>query len=513
MKNLISIDNLVSFLKENENWLMNKILFYAKKYDYTKYTSTLLEPWRLSIAGLTGSIELLLEKNKEIPQMGPDDKYVDDPASIFGVKEAKLHRSRGVNLSMFFSLLKYYRQSYIDLLDENIEKIVTYEYLNSYINRFFDRIETAFVTEWSGSGAEEQIHELSKKNRNLANEKNRYLTIFDSIDSPAIVTNNDFIIKNVNASSLFFNINNAGSYYYTEQKKRNINTLIDIELIKSEEYFEWSYKERSFLVFSKPLHDISSKNEGYIIIFNDITKLKQSEDMMISQSKYAAMGEMLNLISHQWRQPLTSIAMDINNILLDISLESLDHNILEDNCKDMLNQLNYLSNTVDDFRDFFKPKDKKSSIKISKVIEDLNLLVGKSLQYNDITVKTLIEDDIEINIYKGKLVQVLLSIINNAKDIFKDSNIKNKKIDVLVNKDKENLIIKIVDNAGGIKKENINKIFEPYFSTKIEKNGTGLGLYISMTIVVKHLKGELLVNNVSDGACFTIKLPIEEECK
>lgn len=124
MKNNIYIktnEQFIVLLKNNEEWLMDKILFYAKKYGYTKYTSTLAEAWRLSIVGLTDSLELAMKQSNEIPQMGPDENFEDDPASAFGLKEADLHRSRGVNLSMFFSLFKYYRQTYFDLLDEKRE--------------------------------------------------------------------------------------------------------------------------------------------------------------------------------------------------------------------------------------------------------------------------------------------------------------------------------------------------------------------------------------------------------
>ncbi|XPV68092.1 MAG: sensor histidine kinase [Halarcobacter sp.] len=515
MKNNIYIktnEQFIVLLKNNEEWLMDKILFYAKKYGYTKYTSTLAEAWRLSIVGLTDSLELAMKQSNEIPQMGPDENFEDDPASAFGLKEADLHRSRGVNLSMFFSLFKYYRQTYFDLLDEKKESIEDHNYFYEYINRFFDRVETAYVTHWSGSNAEKQIHELANKNRQLANEKNRYLTLFDSMHSPAIVLSKEFIIENCNqiASTVFFNQDNAGGYYYSSEKNINMDTLMDIEKLKNNETFEWNFKEKIFIVSSKILHDISGKSEGYIVLFNDISKLKSAEELLIVQSRHAAMGEMIGMLAHQWRQPITIISMEINNLLIDLEMENIDLESFKTHCYGILNETSYLSQTIEDFKSFFKPQKSKEHVTIEKILNNAKNILGKTLVYENISFDIQCDENYELYTYSTQLLQVIINILNNAKEALLEHRRDDRFIKIIIEKVQEDLLISISDNAGGIKEDILDKIFEPYFSTKNEKNGTGLGLYISDTIIKKHLLGSLSVKNINGGACFIIKIPLKK---
>ena len=255
----------------------------------------------------------------------------------------------------------------------------------------------------------------------------------------------------------------------------------------------------------------------YIAIKEEITsklymqqKLKYQEELMIFQSRHAAMGEMISMIAHQWRQPTTVIGLCANNILTDVVLDEIDLESLSRNSQDIINQTKYLSQTIDDFRNFFKPNKQKSIVTIQEVIDEVKKMMQATLHNNQIELQEHYSFNKKIKTYKKELVQVVINLIKNAQEILGEKN-NNQKI-IYINEDikNNNVILQICDNAGGIGQENIHRIFEPYFTTKDEKNGTGLGLYISKVIVEKHLKGTIKAFNKDQGACFEITLNFEE---
>lgn len=285
------LNTFSKYITDHEDWLMGRILGYAQQRNYTKYTSTLKEAWRLSISGLSESLVNLIETRGEDIELGPEEDYRSDPATQFGITEANRHRERGVSLDMFLGLMKYYHQSYQDLVKESNFNTSEKDHCNNLINRFFDRVEIAFCTTWASSEQGQVVGEMQDRNRQMTNEKNKYLTIFESLSVPVFIVDPAGKIENMNlAASNIFNTNSVpGSKYYTESKE---------ELIFSEE-FPWlaeSYddfvrskeqknisekaldiKEQYFHVsFSRSL-DVSGKFSGTIIIIEDITKRKKME--------------------------------------------------------------------------------------------------------------------------------------------------------------------------------------------------------------------------------------------
>jgi len=239
----------------------------------------------------------------------------------------------------------------------------------------------------------------------------------------------------------------------------------------------------------------------------NLAKLKLAQELLIAQSRNAAMGEMVSMIAHQWRQPISVIGMCANNMLLDIELENIDTKEFDKQLHDILFQTDHLSSTIDDFRNFFKPNKHKESVSVKSILEDALKLLEKSFENHLITLSLHVNSDTAIMLHKRELLQVFLNILKNAKEALEQHKIEQGIISIFLDEDDESLYVKICDNGGGIAPEIIGRIFEPYFSTKSEKNGTGLGLYMSKTIVEKHLLGELKAYNHDDGACFEIILP------
>ena len=271
------------------------------------------------------------------------------------------------------------------------------------------------------------------------------------------------------------------------------------------------YWEEAIIV---PIEDKNKNIIKYLGIKQEITEsihlkneLKHKDELLIAQSRHAAMGEMISMIAHQWRQPLTIVAMSANNILADIELDTIDNESLENEMKEIIDQTQELSKTIDDFRNFFKPIKNSEFVTIKQVIDNTIKVIGKSLENNNVKVDIILNSKKEIKTYPRELMQVFINILNNAKEALIDNNVDNKTIIIEVDNQENGVIITICDNGGGIDKAILPKIFNPYFSTKHNKSGTGLGLYMSKTIIEKHLNGIIRVyNNKNDGACFLMEL-------
>ncbi|QSZ41917.1 PAS domain S-box protein [Sulfurimonas aquatica] len=238
----------------------------------------------------------------------------------------------------------------------------------------------------------------------------------------------------------------------------------------------------------------------------DITELKNKDKMLMSQSRFAAMGEMIGMIAHQWRQPIAGISMDANNILVDIALDNFKNDDAEKYANDILELSQHLSKTIDDFRNFFKPDKVTSDVSIQEVMSETFRIVKESLKNNNIEFKIISESTSEVNVYPRELMQVFVNIINNAKDALVENNIKDGYIEVKIYDDETYVNIDICDNGNGIDMKILSKIFDPYFTTKDEKNGTGLGLYMSKMIIEDHLEGMIDAHNKEEGACFRVRL-------
>jgi diguanylate cyclase (GGDEF)-like protein len=222
------VEDLKSLLLDNESWLVERILFYARRQGYTKYTSTLIEAWRLSITGLSWSIvEALDSFGEDVPEFVPDEEFSANPLVAFGMKEAGRHRKRGVNLGMFLGLLKYFRQTYQDLIREKVDDAARGARDGVFIIRCFDLLELAMNTEWNATPADKIHADLQRANRRLTDEKNRYVTLFESLSDPAFLLNGKFLVENYNvAAARLLKVKDTpgGSYYGRQSAVDEIST-------------------------------------------------------------------------------------------------------------------------------------------------------------------------------------------------------------------------------------------------------------------------------------------------
>jgi PAS domain S-box-containing protein len=263
----------------------------------------------------------------------------------------------------------------------------------------------------------------------------------------------------------------------------------------------------------------------YVASFLDITKQKETENklqekerILIHQSKMAAMGEMIGNIAHQWRQPLSIISSISSSLQLksQLNLSNIPPEDVEQ-LKKVNETINYLSQTIEDFREFFSSNKEKNIFNVKDCYKKCtSLLLSKFQSYNIEFIED-IEENANIFNLENELMQVIMNILNNSKDAIENKRPERKLIFIKISKEHRRVIISIKDNGGGIPKEIIDKIFEPYFTTKHQSQGTGIGLYMSQEMVNKHLEGELEVENKTysfqgdeyTGACFKIVLPVK----
>jgi len=246
-----------------------------------------------------------------------------------------------------------------------------------------------------------------------------------------------------------------------------------------------------------------------IKVENEVKKNEQQQLMLFAQSRHAQMGEMLSMIAHQWRQPLNALSLVNQMIIEKLNSGKIEQSDIDKFQSRSKKQIIYMSETIDSFKNFFTPKSEKEDFYILDTIKDTLFIIEPVLENYNITYNIEVSyEKLSLNGYSKELNQAILNILNNAKDALIQKNISNKFININISQENSDILLYIEDNAGGIPKDIIQKVFDPYFSTKVQKNGTGLGLYMTKTIIEDKFKGTIKVSNKNDGALFKITLPI-----
>lgn len=267
-----------------------------------------------------------------------------------------------------------------------------------------------------------------------------------------------------------------------------------------------------------PLLDEQNQAIGALGINRDITQRIEQEKQFFLQSKFVQMGEMLAMIAHQWRQPLSAITAASVDARINLELNKFVYKSAEDIQKNELyflekfqnieNYASSLSEVINGFRKYFKAEKVLKSFKIKDVVTDALTLLNANIEDNEITVEIQFDDLPEIANYAFELEQVVINLLKNALDAMQDKALKNGKIILSLSSSERGEKLIVFNSGTTISQENLSKIFEPYFSTKGE-NGMGLGLYMSKVMIEEHCSGRLDVEILDDGVAFTIDLPMK----
>ena len=281
------------------------------------------------------------------------------------------------------------------------------------------------------------------------------------------------------------------------------------------------YLDREVSRKSDALETINNELENRVN--EEIRKNRDKEQLMVEQSKMAAMGEMIGAIAHQWRQPLNALGLYIQDLEDAYKFNELDLQYIQNTIRDSMRQIGFMSKTIDDFRNFFKPSKVEQFFSVRDSVDEVLRLVGAQLDSHHIRQITVSggEEGCHVKGFKNEFEQVILNILTNAKDAFMEAkekgfDIAQAHIDIAIAEKNGTISVEIIDNAGGISEAAMGRVFEPYFTTKEQGKGTGIGLYMSKTIIEKSMNGTIDVKNVEiggrHGAKFTITLnPAEEE--
>ncbi|QKF74368.1 PAS sensor-containing two-component system histidine kinase [Aliarcobacter faecis] len=299
------------------------------------------------------------------------------------------------------------------------------------------------------------------------------------------------------------------------------NTHIDQEILRtfttnsSDFTFYTPSNEMKHIVLNKAAYkNIDGTIGGIVCIMDDMTERIQQKQFLIQQSKLAEMGDMIAAIAHQWNEPLVELSALVQDIQTSYLLNELKDNDVENFVKDSMIQIKYMSKTLNDFRNFLKPSTKKVLFSISKALNEINEIIGKQIFYSNINMNFNYknkDEELLIYGYENEFKQVLLNIINNAKNKIIEKKLPlNKKGEININIQRAINYnkIEIIDDAGAIDEKIINSIFEPYFTTK--EDGMGLGLYMAKIIIEDKMKGTINVKNDKNCVVFTINLPFKE---
>ena len=246
-------------------------------------------------------------------------------------------------------------------------------------------------------------------------------------------------------------------------------------------------------------------------IKQEVNKNLEKDQLLVQQSKMAAMGDMMGNIAHQWRQPLNTLAIAIQDVEEAYMFDDINEEYIQSFVKSAMENITYMSKTIDDFRNFFKPSKKKEPFKLRDSIENILQIISAQLENHNIKI-TLSGENYEVIGYPNEFKQVIINLTNNAKDAILENNISNGDISISIeNHSARFRKILIKDNGGGVPKSIVNKIFEPYFTTKEGNKGTGIGLYMSKTIIEENMRGKLILKNINGGSIFMILIPTADQ--
>lgn len=354
---------------------------------------------------------------------------------------------------------------------------------------------------------------IKKIEKRIRNVKNDLLNFFTYLESPTSFSGS-LVIKDRRGNdeiNLMSKAINKEIKVIKANLKDNYNLIaqatLTVEKLKKGEFgkrLDIVAKSKELNRLKDVINEMIDDLEGKIQ--DEINQRTNQEKLLMQQSKLAAMGEMIGNIAHQWRQPISEISAILMELETVSKFDTLKKSKLLESIK-ISNQITqHMSTTISDFQNFFKPSKKKDDFSVLKACQKAVAIINASLTNHDIKLIFDIQEDKIINGYENEFSHAILNILSNAKDALVGNEIENPFINLSIKTGKKYTLIKIEDNAGGIKEENLETIFEPYFTTKHAKQGTGIGLYMTKMIIETSMQGYVNVKNSPQGAIFTIKI-------
>ncbi len=400
---------------------------------------------------------------------------------------------------------------------------VTFKVYKGMLKSIEQKEEILFLNYHLEKRISDATSELETKNIKLLDSVDNFQTLLDTTMEMIVITDLNKIIKDINRAGVDLLMGHSKEDligrrlpdFVDEKDRRNLDTILKDNGNEPTELSMRKIGGENFPTLANSQNVVHKGKTLRIITMQDLTQIQQKERLLLQQSRMAQMGEMLSMIAHQWRQPLGAISSAIFGIQTKLATGKFDntdsneelYEFLDSKHKRINEYVQFLSTTIDDFRNFFKPDKKKELVTFETPISRALLIVEGSLISQSIEVEHSFNVNEKVEMFQNEIMQVILNIIKNSEDNFLERGIENPKITIETNKMASHYEIKVSDNGGGIPDHIIGNVFDPYFSTKDEKNGTGLGLYMSKMMIEEHSGGLLRADNTSEGAVFTILIP------
>ncbi|MDD5716891.1 MAG: CHASE domain-containing protein [Sulfuricurvum sp.] len=465
------------------------------------------------VIGTDYTIHLINRKGSEILGYSPEDAIGKNFIDLFIPERFRSQLRNVADEIINFDCNEYYENPIVT--KNGVERLIAWR--NRPLHDLNGEVSSILSTG-------EDITDIRRTQEVLVERESFYKTIFTSVSDAIIILENHFVIDcNEQALKIFETDleNFIGRYifhiaYDIECHEKSFVESVDFAYEGNQVDIECSFRIHSH--DSEPkITEISLSSFGkvqdnkLIMVIRDITHKVEEQKILTMNARQAQMGEMISMIAHQWRQPLAIINAITSQIRMKQMLSDNEDQALIENLIKIEHQSTHLSQTISDYRDFFRPDKPKERFQIASLIDHAVSLVDHALKNNSIRIEKSLEGDPILFTYRNELLQVIIVLLKNSLDAFSENKILGGEIIFNINTYNESCRITVRDNAGGIQPSIIKKLFIPYFTTKPKSGGTGLGLYMSKLIIEEHCNGTLDVQSAGENTIFTITLPYQKE--
>ena len=485
--------SLRDLLLGHEDWLIYRVIDYAKANDYSQYTPTLVSAWRESVVGLRDELARALDEHPGLLPMPADHDYCADPYTAFAIGSARRHRARGVTLALFLGLIKFFRLTFLDLVDKEHWPEPEARRARELIARYFDRIELAISIDWASLGENEKIAEVQDKNRALANEKDKYLTIFESLEDPVVVLDERNGIENMNGAAwrLFGVENDPGELYYRPEGASaaleavtsclDPSSLIDGASLA----LQTSAGESFFDVRRRDILDICDKYAGSVVILNDVTTHKHA--LRAAEEANRAKSAFLSTMTHELRTPLNGV-LGAMRLIRDEGLTDAQNEFADTIERSGERLLGVINNVLDYSRiEAGRIEVARAPFVLPEMLDGVLAIVRPRAIESGVhlTLDCMAPHDAHRLGDAGKIQQVLLNLVGNAMKFSPRGRVT---VNVRRAHGRDGrLRFEVVDDGTGVDEAALPRLFEPFTQihphTTDRGQGAGLGLAISRALV------------------------------